>query len=203
MSQGWTEARHRKEAKEDVSEQALAPAHHHGGPLQHLPMAAHWPGRQGADPPVNLSPGEEWHSTCTRLSPCQQQHMHGMVLPGLVGSCPLWGEEVCRHRATPCLCSYPFVAPAGFSSLCSLARTPPCLAVGEKCAHCTPHPLQCPTAGKEDKLARHLTGSSLKGFLAVADIAHCSQYMFHVKGISDADHVPRLPDPAKDTKGPQ
>lgn len=30
VTQAWTEARHRKEAKEDVSEQALSPAHHHG-----------------------------------------------------------------------------------------------------------------------------------------------------------------------------
>jgi len=28
--------------------------------------------------------------------------------------------------------------------------------------------------GKEDKPVRHLTDSSLKGLLAVADIAHCS-----------------------------
>lgn len=109
-----------------------------------------------------------------KAEPCQQQHMHGMVLTGLVGSCPLCVWEVCRHRATPCLCSYPSVAPAGFGSLHPLARTPPCLAVVEKCAYCTPHPLQCPTVGKEDKLTRHLTGSSLKGLLAVADIAHCS-----------------------------
>ena len=53
-----------------------------GGPLQHLPMAARWPGLQGTASPVILSRRQERHSRCTRLSPCQQQRMHGMVLLG-------------------------------------------------------------------------------------------------------------------------
>lgn len=152
MSRGWTKARHRKEAKEDVSEKALAPAHHHAWPLQHLPLAAQWPGRQGAASLVNLSPGEEWHSWCTRLSPSQQQHTHGMVLTGLVVAAHC-DRKVRRHRAAPCLCSCPSVTPAGFSSSQLLARTPPCLAVGEKCAHC--HLTLCNVLQQQRRTSSH------------------------------------------------
>lgn len=55
--------------------------------------------------------------------------------------------------------------------------------------------------GKEDKLMRHLIGSSIKGFLAMADTAHCLYYMFHVNEISRADHMLVLPDSAQDMKG--
>lgn len=48
---------------------------------------------------------------------------------------------------------------------------------------------------------RHLIGSSIKGFLAMADTAHCLYYMFHVNEISRADHMLVLPDSAQDMKG--
>lgn len=99
-----------------------------------------------------------------------------------------------RHRGVRAS-SVPVRLPRGTSSLGSWARSP------ARCWWTCSRTLarHSVLSGDDDELVRRPAGSAPQGVQWQTQLLLAIRV--HVKGISDADPVPRLPDPAKDTKG--